>query len=66
MTIQYSYFKRYSPFVNGGVSKAVEKKTAKSLITRFRGRLFNERFRLSGETRTINLNNGNIIFISIY
>jgi hypothetical protein len=65
MTIQYSYFKRYSMFSSGGVIKPIEKRTAKSLITRFKGELLNERFRLIGETRSITLSNRNIIYISL-
>ena len=63
-TIQFSYFKRFSEWSIGGTLSAIERKTAKQLIARFKGKMKKE-FRLSAETRVIILSNRNEILISI-
>ena len=62
MKIYYTYHKKFSRFSIGGVSTPIERKTAKGLITRFNGKILNEKFRYIGE-RTIKFENGNYIFI---
>lgn len=59
---QYTYHKKFSRFSIGGVSTPIDRRTAKGLITRMKGKILPERFRYIGE-RTIQFDNGNYIFI---
>jgi hypothetical protein len=62
MTVYYSYFKRFSKFSIGGTITGVNKKTAKTLITRFKGVVEQDKYPERGQRRII-LNNRNSILI---
>lgn len=63
--IYYSYFKRYSPFSIGGVIRGIERKTARQLITRFKGKVQTEKYYNQIGERKIVLNNRNSILIYV-
>jgi len=65
MKIQYTHFKRFNKFSIGGTSSAISKNIAKSLITKFNGKVKRE-FSLAGDCRIIELSNRNRILIHLF
>lgn len=59
----YTYHKKFSRFSIGGVSTPIDRKTAKGLITRMKGKVVNERFRMNIGERIVKFENGNYIFM---
>lgn len=59
----YTYHKKFSQFSIGGTSTPIDRRTAKGLITRMKGKLVNERFRMNIGERIVKFENGNYIFI---
>lgn len=59
----YSYFKKFSPSSIGGVSKPVSRATAKTLITKMKGKVDPKWWRNNIGERTILFENGNRIFM---
>jgi len=59
----YTYHKKFSEFSIGGSSTPIDRRTAKMLITKGKGKVCKDRFRRNLGERTILLPKNNYIFI---
>lgn len=61
----YVYHKKFSLGSIGGVSTCISRSTAKMLISKMKGRYFNEKYWYNKGERKILFNNGNYIFMYV-